>query len=740
MRDREAVAERQFRLIRPTKFLRLAVSDSQLQMCPGPRKWAFSLLFGQFISCSIASFRTEAARYYARMDGLASVRVGSWKLARIFRIPFLLAAMFSACWSQLSAPDQASKPAISDNVRTHFTGAQEAQQRRDYVTAEREYRAVLAEVPNFAEVHMNLGLLYQLQDRTAEAMAEFRRALKIKPTLAGANFFLGVDYCKNGNGARAIPYLKAAVRQEPNRSDIWSWLATAQEISGNYQDEVSTLKHALSLQPHDVDALYLLGHTYEKLGKQEVTRLEKATPASSWSEQLLAESYSSSTQWSFAVLRFQNALALTPNRPGLHVGLGEVLLHAGKLDQAAQEFDQELRISPESLRVIIRQGEVKLIRGETDAALEDWTRALTMDRPRTERVLGMHETEFGEGSIDQLPDSLREKLQSTAPQIRACHDAAANLALAFLAAQNGISTPDETEATQSANTVPTHSCVESQVLRALKSEQYSSVQTCLMRALTPKSSPDLRIQIAQALFELGEYESALRALSGLANQQSPPAFYWRARCFEKLATQAYFRLYQADPDSYRVHELTGDLEAAKENDGKAIEEYRAAIALKPSLPNLHYSLGHLLWKELKTDEARKEFNAELELNPRHAGALRDLGSTYLSEHQPEKALEYLNRAFEVEPGDPEIHRDLGTAYADLHEYAKAEAEFKAAIPGDRDGSVHYKLARIYQAEGQKENAVHEFEVSTNLNRESHAKLEKQTERLSQIEESSPAHP
>jgi Tfp pilus assembly protein PilF len=189
-----------------------------------------------------------------------------------------------------------------------------------------------------------------------------------------------------------------------------------------------------------------------------------------------------------------------------------------------------------------------------------------------------------------------------------------------------------------------------------------------------------------------------------------------------------------------VHELTGDLEAARENDGKAIEEYRTAVAMKPAVPNLHYSLGHLLWKELKTDDARKEFNAELELNPRHAGALRDLGSTYLAEHQPEEALAYLKKAFEVEPTDPDIHRDLGTAYAELHEYAKAEAEFKAAIPGDHDGSVHYKLARIYQAEGQKENAAREFEVSTALNRESHAKLEKQTERLNQIEGASSSHP
>jgi tetratricopeptide (TPR) repeat protein len=647
----------------------------------------------------------------------------------------------AACLGHLAAQDTASNPPVSETVRAHFSAAQEAQQRSDYAAAEREYRAVLAELPNFAEVHMNLGLLYQLQDRTPEAMAEFLRALKFKPTLAGANFFLGVDYCKLGNATKAIPYLKAASRQEPNRPDIWSWLATAQEISGDIQAEVRTLKHALSLQPRDADMLYLLGHAYEKLGKQEVGRLEKAGPASSWSEQLLAESYSSSTEWSFAVIRFQNALALSPNRPGLHVRLGEVFLRAGRLDQAAQEFEQELRISPNDLRAIVRRGEVKLIQGDTGAALEDWTRALIMDGPRVERILGIHETRIGGDAIEQLPDSLRQRLQSAAPQIRERHDAAANLAIAFLAAQDGGSLADDAEAPHSTKAAPpAQACPERNVVKALNAGQYSSVSSCLLRVLTPSSPRDLRIAIAQALFELGEYENALNALTGLPNQQSPPAFYWRARCFEQLATQAYFRLYQAEPNSYRVHELTGDLEAAKGNDAKAMEEYRTAIAMKPSVPNLHYSLGHLLWKDLKTDEARKELNAELELSPRHSGALHDLGNTYLLEHQPEKALGYLNRALEVEPGDADIHRDLGTAYADLHDYAKAETEFKAAIAGDQDGSIHYKLARVYQAEGKKESAAREFEISTSLNSESHAKLEKRTERLNQIEGAASPHP
>ena len=380
------------------------------------------------------------------MCGSVSLPLGGNKLPRSCRTLLQLLTFLAACWGQLTAQGTAPDVTLSETVRAHFSAAQEAQQRRDYAAAEREYRAVLAELPNFAEVRMNLGLLYQLQDRTPEAMAEFRLALKVKPTLAGANFFLGVDYCKSGNGARAIPYLKAASRQEPNRPDIWSWLATAQEISGDYQAEVATLKHALSLQSHDVDMLYLLGHTYETLGKREVTRLEKAAPASSWSEQLLAESYSSSTEWSFAVIRFQNALALTPNRPELHVRLGEVFLHAGRLDQAAPEFEQELRISPNDLRAIVRRGEVKLIQGDTDAALEDWTRALAMDRPRTERVLGIHETGFGETAVEQLPDSLRQRIQAIAPQLRARHDAAANLAVAFLSAQNGSSLPDDTEA------------------------------------------------------------------------------------------------------------------------------------------------------------------------------------------------------------------------------------------------------------------------------------------------------
>jgi tetratricopeptide (TPR) repeat protein len=239
------------------------------------------------------------------------------------------------------------------------------------------------------------------------------------------------------------------------------------------------------------------------------------------------------------------------------------------------------------------------------------------------------------------------------------------------------------------------------------------------------------------LFETGDYETSLEALSKLtlADWHSPEASYWRGRCYEKLATAAYLVLSEVDPDSYRVHQLMGDVAAANGDDRKAMEEYRAAIAIKSSLPNLHYSLGHLLWKDLKVKEAREEFETELTLDPRHVGALNELGDTYLLEHKPEKALPYLTLALARDPNNPDLHRDLGTAYSELRNYEKAAAEFRIAVAGDHDGSVHYKLALAYRALGEKDKAAREFELSTALNRESHNKLEKQTERLTAVEKS-----
>src|SRR5215468_2864234 len=125
---------------------------------------------------------------------------------RVPQVRLVAAAICVAllCLGVAAKSSQSGQRANSTGWQEHFVAAQNAQKNQDYATAEKEYRTVLALKPAFAEAHMNLGLVFQLQGRTTDAMTEFRSALRLKPTLTGANFFLGVDYCQLGEGKDAI--------------------------------------------------------------------------------------------------------------------------------------------------------------------------------------------------------------------------------------------------------------------------------------------------------------------------------------------------------------------------------------------------------------------------------------------------------------------------------------------------------------------------------------------------------
>ena len=620
---------------------------------------------------------------------------------------------------------------MSSDIQAHMAAAQQAQAGQDLATAESEYNAVVKLAPAFAEARMNLGLVHQLQGRNDEAMKDFQAALHLRPTLAGANFFLGVDYCKLGDGKAALPYLKAAVLAQPDQVDILAWLATAQDLTGQWAAEAATLDRALKRQPQNVNLLYLSGQAYGHLGQQQAAKLKKIAPDSVRAEQLVAESYSATNEWPSAVIHFENAIGKAQRLRGLHVELGEVYLHAGRVKAAAAEFEKELAIDSSSLRGLVRRGEARLLEGNTREGLRDWQIALDRDSAQVNRILGLVEAGTPEGALVQLPESLHPGINALEGELANKQGAAADLARSFVRVQRG---EPATEAGMSSK-VTAGSCSQSTIEKLLKEEQYSQLPGCMNQFVATQVPSTRRVEIAGGLAEAGEYDAALRVLDSLppSQRQSSDSLYWRTRCYEQLATSAFLRLYRADPNSFRVHQLEGDLAATRNDDGKAIQEYQEAIKLNGNVPNLHYSLGHILWKILKISEARVELEAELKFNPHHAGALHDLGDSYLQEHEPAKALPYLLQAVAAYSQNPDIHRDLGTAYAQLNDYAKAEAEYKIGLSNDEDGSVHYKLAKVYQALGQKQNADREFAIYASMNRESHEKLEKRGQRLADIE-------
>jgi len=640
--------------------------------------------------------------------------------------------------SSVLAAGQASQPPASPSpaIESHWAAAQEARNQGNYSAAEREYRTVIELAPRFAEAYMNLGLVYQLQERFREAMPMLHKALELKPNLVGANLFLGMDYFKQGEAIHAIPYLAAAAHEKPDQAEVWAWLATAQDSVGRTADSVRALEEGLDWRPQNPDLLYLLGVGYDRLAKEAIDLLQENYPHSTYAEQLAAENDLETGHLASALFHLQQALAASPGRSGLHLELGEVFLHAGNLRRAREEIDTELQ-SYQSLPALVRRGEAEMLDGEVDGALADWSKAIADDALQAEAILGIRQTDLTQSSAEQLPDSTLQRMASLRARLAAHGGAAAHFALAFLAAQQGeLSTAiPEVSQVPLPTFTPPPSCRESDLPVWLSQGRLRPAAYCASRVVTSQSSVEIRLRLAEAFSTLDEYEGALKLLKGVPapGSHSPQALLLQARCHKNLARLAYRRLYDANPNSYRVHQFWGDLYSAKHENQRAIEEYRKAQEQRPDLPNLHYQIGHLQWKDSKIDEALRELQMELSSNPRHSGALLDLGTIFLSQHQPDRAIEYLRRASESDPKNFDVHRFLGTAYVRVRQYARAETELKLALAGDHDGEAHYQLAQVYRARGQEQEAARQFETAEALRQGSHREDEARLQRLQQYQ-------
>ncbi len=217
---------------------------------------------------------------------------------------------------------------------------------------------------------------------------------------------------------------------------------------------------------------------------------------------------------------------------------------------------------------------------------------------------------------------------------------------------------------------------------------------------------------AAALFR---EESEIRAPSPAPG--SLESKYQLARRHEEQSLATLTKLLSIAPDSYRAHQLRAQTHEAREGYQEALAEYRKVAEIRPTLPGLHFAIGHLLWKSGHRDEALVELEQELKRNPDHAEANAELGTIRVTDHQPEQAIPYLERALRLKPDLAEASRQLGKAYFQQQRYALAEAELRKAIVSDRDGSVHYMLGTVYRQLGRQQDSERAMEAARRIKAE-----------------------
>ncbi len=208
----------------------------------------------------------------------------------------------------------------------------------------------------------------------------------------------------------------------------------------------------------------------------------------------------------------------------------------------------------------------------------------------------------------------------------------------------------------------------------------------------------------------GDLDKAAGALDRAAvlDPRNVDILYHCGRAHLLLSQRSYQRMFSADPNSWRVHQVLAQSFVEADRDAEAVSEYQLALKLAPQEPGLNEELANLYWKDGKLDEAEAAYEQELHLDPSSANVLYKLGSLREQRAHAAEAIPLLQEAIKQNPKIEGAYYFLGKAQSETGENELAVASLKKAIDLDPEGetaqSSYYQLSLLYRRLHQPDQA------------------------------------
>ncbi len=184
--------------------------------------------------------------------------------------------------------------------------------------------------------------------------------------------------------------------------------------------------------------------------------------------------------------------------------------------------------------------------------------------------------------------------------------------------------------------------------------------------------------------------------------------YFAGHAHTLASTQAYERLYKANPESWRVHEILGEAYSQADRGEQAIAEYKEAIRLAPEERQLHYWLAVEYANSSKTTEAIEAYRAEIRLAPNSYESMYGLGRLLVQSDGAAEGVSMLRRVLAGEPTQTDAFYYLGLGEKNMGAYAEAEHDLLQATTRVDDADIRqrafYALSQVYRAEKRPDEA------------------------------------
>jgi Flp pilus assembly protein TadD len=320
--------------------------------------------------------------------------------------PFFMSAVFAAqaapCFCGQSAlPVQSASPAkqqtqprqqkVANPLNDLLDEAQRNIDANNFDAAVAPLQKFIAEKPEVAFAHFQLGYAYTALKRGDEARAEYERAIALDPRMPEAYLNLGILLLDKQEYAAAVAPLSKAVELLPAQSRPRSLLAVAQERSGDREGAARSFEGVLHLDPNDSAANHYLGEIDLRRGKpaEAEARFRHALeirPDAPEALQGLAQSLEAQNK-SEAADAYRKYLAVMPGDAGARAHLIHLLVSNQEYDAALAELNHSEAGNPPSLDSLRLRADIQIAQKKFADAIQTLQQAIAL-APRDAQLIG----------------------------------------------------------------------------------------------------------------------------------------------------------------------------------------------------------------------------------------------------------------------------------------------------------------------------------------------------------------
>src|SRR2546427_281979 len=193
---------------------------------------------------------------------------------------------------------------------------------------------------------------FMQQGKYDQAIAQLRELSAKDPGLRGLPHELGTAYYKKGDYIKAIDSFKAAIEQDPHDNEAVQLLGLSYYLSGRPADAIPLLEKVQTWYPRaNVDASYILGLCYIQTkdyphARAAFAKMFDVPPESAPAYLFTARMLFRQEFDPVAEEYVQKAVSLDPRLPLAHFLLGELYLFKSRVPESIAEFQKELAINP----------------------------------------------------------------------------------------------------------------------------------------------------------------------------------------------------------------------------------------------------------------------------------------------------------------------------------------------------------------------------------------------------------